>query len=129
MDDAENENEPVRYWYMLIRWVPEPARGEFVNIGAVTFSNSDEDGSGVSQRTSGLARANRLGQTPEGILSIIERMMGSMWITDPELRYGVAMQMNHDHRNLIQFTKPLPVAIPDVEKAMAFIFPKMVGDE
>jgi hypothetical protein len=127
MDDSENE--PARYWYTLIRWVPNPARGEFVNIGVVTFSDSDADGSGVYQRTSHLARANRLGKTPEDMLSIIERMMGSMWITDPEARYGVAMQMNHDHRNLIQFTQPLPIVAKSTAAAMDFIFPKLVGDE
>lgn len=129
MDDAENENERVHYWYTLIRWVPEPARGEFVNVGAVVFSNTDEDGGGVQQRTSKLSRANRLGPTPEDLLDIIDRMMGQLWITDPEWRYGVAMQMNHDHRNLIQFTVPLPIALHDLDKAMDLIFPKMVGDE
>lgn len=117
----------ARWYYMLLRWVPNPARGEFINIGCIVFDNAEQDN--MALRLSGRKRANRLDQIPEALEEMIESTMARLWDAAPEERVETGRQMVHDHRNIVQFSTPLPMVAQSTSQALDFIFPKLVGDE
>lgn len=126
----------MRYDYWVVRYLPDPIRGEFVNIGVI--AGRDDDWS--MRRVSNLRRASRIG--------------GSATVTDPFLRrVEVAIQdrldeveslmpLRHGERfgrghiedlrqrmnNIVQLSEPRPVLASSSEEAVDLAFDLMIVD-
>src|SRR5918994_1994334 len=59
--------EPVRYLYSVIRFVPDPIRGEFVNVGIL--AGSDESSEWELRTVENLRRARSLDE--KGLLGLV----------------------------------------------------------
>lgn len=112
--------------YMVVRWVPNPARGEYVNVGILVWDDQDPDG--VIYKEGDFQRANRLGQTPEDLPPVITMMLEKMWVCSPTSRNKLAQKMRHHHRNVIQFSEVMPMAGRSLQWCADMLYEKLVAD-
>lgn len=122
------------YKFSLIRFVPDPARGEFVNIGAIATDRDEEDWAvrWISNYTRAkvldsegyLAAAKAFTATLDERVSDSERLVPDA--EAPSLRWlrGLAVDMN----NVIQLSDPAPVVADSAEAALDLVFERLVVD-
>jgi hypothetical protein len=126
----------MSFQFSLIRFVPDPARGEFVNIGAI--AGNDEAREWELRLVSNLSRAKALDD--RGVLSkafayaaaledniaALDRLpetAGAEPISTAFLRRR-AIEM----QNIVQFSAPAPVVADSAEAALELIFDQLVLD-
>lgn len=126
----------MSFLFSLIRFVPDPARGEFVNIGAV--AGSDEAREWELRLVSNLSRAKALDE--RGVLSkafayaagledhiaaldLLPETGGPEPISSEMLR-RCATEM----QNIVQFSPPAPVVADSAEAALERVFDQLVLD-
>ena len=126
----------MSFQFSLIRFVPDPARGEFVNIGAI--AGSDDAGEWELRLVSNLSRAKALDD--RGVLSrafayaaaledniaALDRLPetdGAEPISSEFLRRRAA-----EMHNIVQFSPPAPVVADSAEAALDLIFDQSVLD-
>jgi hypothetical protein len=126
----------MSFQFSLIRFVPDPARGEFVNIGAV--AGSDEAREWELRLVSNLSRAKALDD--RGVLSNafayaagledhiaaldqLPETSGAEPISSELLRRR-ATEMH----NIVQFSPPAPVAADSADAALELVFDELVLD-
>ncbi|MGI8730643.1 MAG: DUF3037 domain-containing protein [Solirubrobacteraceae bacterium] len=124
----------MAFQFSLIRFVPDPARGEFVNIGAI--AGSDEAREWELRLVSNLSRAKALDD--RGVLSkafayaagledhiaaldLLPETAGPEPISAELLRRR-AMEMH----NIVQFSPPAPVAADSADAALELVFDQLV---
>jgi len=126
----------MSFQFSLIRFVPDPARGEFVNIGAI--AGSDAAGEWELRLVSNLSRAKALDD--RGVLSKafayaagledniaaldqLPEAAGAEPISSELLRRR-AREMN----NVVQFSMPAPIAADGAETALELVFDQLILD-
>lgn len=128
----------MRYVYSILRFVPDPARGEFVNIGAIV--GSDECSEWALQLVSNQSRAKRLDE--HGVLPKVWSHIGDLDTdieayqdaleegTEPpvEISEGWLAQLQQDFRNVVQLSQPAPIVSDTLEDALGFVFDKFIVD-
>jgi hypothetical protein len=126
---------PVPYFFSLIRFVPDPARGEFVNLGAL--AGSDEMGEWDLRLVSNLARAKALDDRGvlTGAISYAAAFQDNIAALEQlEVRGVEPMSLDLlrlrscDLQNVVQLTTPAPVAADSAESALDLIFEQLVLD-
>lgn len=121
-----------RYIYSIIRCLPEPRTGEFMNVGAVVGDPTSGDWSirqlsrtDRARRFAGdafevaISFINRLGQELDARQEAMERggdPLGEEWLT----------ALHHDHRGIVQLSPPAPLIAEDSTKALELIFTHMI---
>jgi Protein of unknown function (DUF3037) len=98
-----------RYWYSLVRCVPEPATGEFINIGAIAGS-SDEGDWAVRQidnlrRAAKLCGPAQLGAVTEFLTSATAQIADAEESLFP-LAEGWLDGFSSEMRNVVQLSRP-----------------------
>jgi hypothetical protein len=128
----------MRYLYSLIRFVPEPANGEFVVLGAV--AGSDETSDWDIRQISNPVRARALDRRGaldlawaliDGIGREIDRFEESTSeLFEPEVRVSERWlwDMHLRHRNIVQLSAPTPMVAEAADEALDRIFDEMVVD-
>jgi Protein of unknown function (DUF3037) len=125
----------MSYQFSLIRFVPDPARGEFVNIGAIVGDEESDDWD--LRFLSNYRRAKALdarGSLPAAMAfatALDERV-------DTEGQLEIAAQapmtveqlqaLADESQNIVQFTVPTPVVADTSEQALDLIFEQLVLD-
>lgn len=115
----------AKFDYWVARWVPEPARGEFVNIGVIVLAT---ESSRWSFRLGGLQRARRLGGNPEK--DALPRLMEELRRLDemsPMVRLAVLEDYTQSWRNLLQLHGPVPASHEDIEEVTGILFRTLVA--
>lgn len=126
-----------RYMYSLVRCVPDPRTGEFINIGAIAGDADTGDwavrqvsserraiklaGPGVLEAVHGfLARAQEAIEMQEVLLDedADRDYLGSDWLDG----------LHRDHRNTVQLAPPTPMLAETAEDALDLIFERMIID-
>lgn len=130
----------MRYVFSVVRFVPDPATGEFVNIGAI--AGSDETGDWSSRLAGNPRRARGFGP-PETLNAVFAFMteIGSK-IDDHVLalagdRGGATDEVSEEwladlhrrHRYTVQLTSPAPVVADSAEDALGYVFGRIVKDD
>lgn len=126
----------MSFQFSLIRFVPDPARGEFVNIGAV--AGNDDAGEWELRLVSNLSRAKALDD--RGVLSkafayaagledhiaaldLLPETGGPEPMSSEMLRRRAA-----EMHNLIQFSPLAPVVADSADAALELVFDQLVLD-
>ncbi|AQZ60226.1 unnamed protein product [[Actinomadura] parvosata subsp. kistnae] len=125
-----------RYIYSIVRCLPDPRTGEFVNIGAIAGDPTTGDWS--LRQLSNLQRVRRFVDRP-----ILETATGCLLKLYDEIeRHQAALledtgeplgedwleRLHRDHRNIVQFSAPAPVIANDAQEALAFVFEHLIVD-
>lgn len=119
----------MRYVYSMIRFVPDPARGEFVNVGAVV--GSDDSAEWKIRPIENFARARAFGR-PDAIKAVsffVDRVQsdldreGSGTETISEEWLG---RLHNNSRNVVQLSWPATVAADSADHALERVFATMI---
>ena len=128
----------MRYSYSLVRFVPDPVRGEFVNVGAIV--GSDESSEWAVQQVDNPLRARHLddrGTLPAAWAFIdhvgreidaFERMVLTGDESDVELSEDWLHRLHTQHSNIVQVSEPLPIIANSIEEAVETVFGQLIVD-
>ena len=109
----------MRFVYSLVRFVPDPARGEFVNVGAIV--GSEESSEWDVQQISNPVRARAIDdhKALDGVWSFLDRVGRDIYeyeeaterlLESPvELSEAWLERLFINHRNIVQLSPPTPM--------------------
>jgi hypothetical protein len=125
----------MAYVYSVLRFVPDPGRAEFINIGAVA---GDEHGGDWTLRlVSNLGRARAIDDrgalgTALSFLGDVEARIAAVdtlpGIGPERMSRQLLAGWTHDMQNVLQFTPPTPVVASSADDALDLIFEELVLD-
>lgn len=128
----------MRFVYSIVRFVPDPARGEFVNVGAIVGSEESSEWQYRQVENPARARALDERQTLDAAWSFLDRVgrqiddferAGETLFNPPvELSEAWMERLYLDHRNLVQLSRPSPMIAANADEAMDRIFDDLVVD-
>jgi hypothetical protein len=128
----------MRFVYSLIRFVPDPARGEFVNVGAVV--GSDESSEWEVRQVENPVRARALDDRNalDAVWAFIDRLgyqidefeEGSASLFGPsiELSEEWLERVYRDHQNVVQLSPPTPMVAESADEALERVFDLLILD-
>jgi Protein of unknown function (DUF3037) len=125
-----------RYIYSLIRCVPDPRTGEFVNVGAIAGDPSTGDWSvrqvSSENRVRKLASPAAL-QAVHGFLARVGDQIDSLQSGTFEgvgdlLEENWLDNLYHDYQNVVQLSAPAPILAEDAEQALEILFSRQIID-
>jgi Protein of unknown function (DUF3037) len=130
----------MRFLYSVVRFVPDPARGEFVNVG--TILGSEETGDWDVRQVENLRRARVLDD--RGALPAVSEFLAQAgrviddWTAADDEALDVPgliepsenwlLEMADHHRNVIQITQPALIVADDLEQAAGLVFDELLVD-
>ena len=128
----------MRFIYSLIRFVPDPARGEFVNVGAIVGSEASSEWQVRQIQNPMRARAIDEQGSLGAVWSFIDRIgveidnfeatTQSMFGSDVELTEEWLWRLHADHQNIVQLSAPTPMIAESADDALEQVFDLMVLD-
>lgn len=128
----------MKYVYSLVRFVPDPARGEFVNVGAIVGSEHSSEWQVRQVENPVRARAVDDNQTLDAVWSFIdavgsrvdkyEAALSSLFDPEEELTEEWLLKLHADHQNIVQLSPPAPMVAESAEEALDRVFELMVLD-
>lgn len=126
----------MRYDYWVVRYVPDPVRGEFVNIGVIAGRDADWS----MRRVSNLRRASRIGGSAvvtdpflNRIETSIQRQLNEVESLMPSANLakfgkGRLEDLRNRMNNIVQISEARPVLATSSEEAADLAFELMVVD-
>ncbi len=129
----------MRYVYSVVRYVPNPASGEFVNIGAI--AGSDEAGDWSLRQAENPRRARSFGPAESlnalfAFLNDVGRRVDNFvsmpeewpYTSDEEISEAWLNDLHLRHRNIIQLSPPTPIVADSAEEALGHVFEHLISD-
>jgi hypothetical protein len=126
----------MTYHYSLLRFVPDPARGEFVNLGILA---GDDDAADWELRLiQNLRRAKAIDNTGalglalgfaavlEEHIEAVEHVPGTTSVAPISLDFIV--RLSEEMQNVVQLSPPAPVAADSADSALDLLFSELVVD-
>ncbi|MDN3351609.1 DUF3037 domain-containing protein [Actinomadura sp. DC4] len=125
-----------RYLYCLVRCVPNPRTGEFVNYGAIVGDPSTGDWSvrqvSSERHVQKLADRATRNAVHNFLSTLSEQIEEDRALAETSGESGLSESwlkaLHHDHRNVVQLTPPTPVIADNAEQALDFLFQQMIID-
>jgi hypothetical protein len=125
----------MRYVYSIIRFVPDTAKGEFVNIGAI--AGSDATGEWEMRTVTNKKRARSLddAQILGRVLTVVDDVerkierSGSELALEPDITNEAWLRrLSEECNNALQFTEPIPIVAENADEVLRFAFRELVAD-
>ena len=128
----------MRYVYSVIRFVPNPTRGEFVNVGML--AGSEETGEWEVQTISRAGRATSLDSNKSwpivsqqiaelsATLEEFTRVQEDLTVTPdlPQIGEAWLSQLVDDWANMVQLSRPRPIVAESVDEVFDLLWPKFI---
>lgn len=130
----------MKFMYSVIRYVPDPIRGEFVNVGVI--AGSDESSEWGLRQVDNPIRARRLdehGSLP-AVWEFMDRVGHALDAFEDEIERpsleGAEFVLSEDwladlhvrHRNIVQLSPPQPLLADSVDEALDRTFADLILD-
>ncbi len=125
----------MTYVYSVMKFVPDPARGEAVNFGAL--AGDDETGDWELRTISNFGRVRSIDDRNAfgaalSFIDDIERHIAALGqlpeFTTERLSRGLLERWSEEMRNVVQFTLPAPVVAASAADALDLIFDELLVD-
>ena len=128
----------MRFVYSLIRFVPDPAKGEFVNVGAIVGSELSSEWQ--IRQVSNPVRARALDDersldlvwafcTRVGVdIDRFEDSLYRLFDSEVELSEDWLENLHTQHRNIVQLSPPSPMVADSADEALDRLFSQMILD-
>jgi hypothetical protein len=126
-----------RYIYSLVRCVPDPQTGEFINIGAIAGDPATGDWS--MRQVGNESRVRRLAGPAQ--LDAVHRFLNEAGVRIDAMRAQAdeddvtapigeiwLQKLFYDLRNVVQLSEPLPIAADSAEQALDVLFSRQIID-
>lgn len=130
----------MRHVYSIVRFVPNPANGECVNLGLI--AGSENSAEWVLRTISRQSRASHLGDTDSlrGVMAYLRRLGTELNVySTTYARGGIAVPANQERlderwlaelasqqRGIVQFTAPTPVDVDSAEAAVDLLWDHLI---
>ena len=127
----------MSYHYSLLQFVPDPARGEFVNLGILVGDDEAQDWE--LRLIQNFRRANAIDDkgalgialgfaaTLENHIAVaVEQLPGMANVTPISLEW--VAQLSDEMQNVVQLSPPTPVVAESAETALDMLFGELVVD-
>jgi len=123
--------------YSLVRCVPDPQTGEFVNLGAIAGDPATGDWSVRQIGNESRVRKLAGGVSLDAAHSFLTRVGLQIDETRALMEDGAAVvplddswlqSLYYDHRNVVQLSPPAPMVAEDAEQALDVLFSRQVID-
>lgn len=128
----------MRCTYSVVRFVPDPARGEFINVGVVV--GSEDSSEWQVRQIDNPVRARYVDEG--GVLTAAWEFIDELGreiddyeqsfdqLLEPEVTVSEdwLWELHRRHRNIVQLSEPTPMAAESVESAVERIFDMMLVD-
>jgi hypothetical protein len=128
----------MRYVYSVIRFVPDPARGEFVNVAAIVGSEESSEWQVRQIENPKRARFIDDRRTLPIVWSFVddigrvvddhEEAVNRLLDTPVELSEAWLKKLYVEHRNVVQLSAPTPMVASNAEEALDRVFEELVVD-
>lgn len=128
----------MRYVYSVVRFVPDPARGEFVNVGAIAGSEDSSEWLWRQVENPVRARAVDDHKALEAVWSFLDRVgremdeyekaQETLFEPSAELSEQWLQRLYAEHRNVVQLSPPTPMVAASADEALDRVFDQMVLD-
>lgn len=128
----------MKYLFSLVRYVPDPARGEFLNIGAVVGSEESSDWAVRPIENIGRARTFGDHHSLSAAWSFIDRIredieryeasFGDLFEPETDLTEEWLQRLHRDQRHVVQLSSPAPMIAETADEALDRIFDHMILD-
>ena len=131
----------MRYVYSIIRFVPEPARGEFINVGAIVGSQESDEWQIRQISNAKRARAMDEHKSLDAVWSFINQVGaeidefeawtgggGSLFEPDVILNEEWLQSLHSGQQSTVQLSEPAPIAAESADEALETIFNLVVLD-
>lgn len=129
----------MRCVYSVIRYVPNPTRGEFVNVGVIAGSDqaSEWEVRGLDDLSASADRLAGDGSTVSAVAEFVEdlgllfdehRALGHPLMEGPPPVPSEAWldQIHATHRNIVQLSEPASMAADNISHAVSAVFELLV---
>jgi len=122
----------VPYFYATVRFVPDPARGEFVNLGAIVGDEDSRDW--AIRHISSLKRARALDEreTLPAALEFMGRLEELLPADDDpadnEITLDGLQRLATELGNVVQLSAPAPLVAESAEAALDLVFEELIVD-
>jgi hypothetical protein len=125
-----------RYFFSIVRCVPNPRTGEFINVGAIAGSSDAGDWAvrevSNEKRVRSLADGHDISTYHEFLVEAGLRIDRNAELVDEgredPLDEAWLQQLHHDYRNVVQLSPPSLVLAGSAESALDVIFENYVVD-
>jgi hypothetical protein len=128
----------LRYVYSLVRFVPDPARGEFVNVGAIVGSDESSEWDLRQVENPVRARAVDDRKSLEAVWMFMDSMgraiddhqraTQTLFAPEVELSESWLEGVYASHRNIVQLSPPAPMVADSADEALDRVFDLLVVD-
>lgn len=128
----------MRFVYSVVRFVPDPARGEFINVGAIV--GSEESSEWQVRQIENARRARFLddNRTLPAAWTFLDNV-GRIVDEHEEALHGLLgppvvlseswlRRLSTEHRNVVQLSTPTPMVADDAEEALKMVFEELLVD-
>ncbi|WP_405144038.1 DUF3037 domain-containing protein [Sphaerisporangium sp. NBC_01403] len=125
-----------RYIYSIVRCLPDPRTGEFVNVGAI--AGDPNTGDWAVRRLSNTERIKRfalptaIDVTDRFLVRLSSEVAEAREVLETEGSHPFAddwlLKLHHDHRNIVQLSPPASIVAGHAEAALDIIFDRMIID-
>lgn len=128
----------MRHIYSLVRFVPDPARGEFVNVGAIV--GSEESSEWQIRQIENPVRARALDDSSSldavwsfmdsigSTFDAFEAASESLFGVEEELTEDWLLALHASHQNIVQLSPPTPMVAESAEEALDRVFDLLILD-
>jgi len=127
----------MSYRYSLLRFVPDPGRGEFVNIGAIAGDDDAQDWAlrllsnyrrarSIDDDREALPIAIRFAASLESHIDALEQLP-SIRPVEP-ISVGLLQKLAREMANVVQISEPAPVVASSAEAALDLVFEEQLLD-
>lgn len=125
----------MSYKFSMFRFVPDPARGEFINIGAVAGDDDSRDwGFRLIQnlsRAKAIDEGGRLRIALEFADEIVEHIAAAdelVGISHEAMSSRLLDRWSSEMLNIVQLSEPRPIIAASAEEALDLVFAELVLD-
>jgi hypothetical protein len=123
----------MAYHYSVLRFVPDPARGEFINIGAVAGDAGDWEMRVVRDlsRAEAIDHKNALGLAIHFMEDLDDEVVGASGAGEGdsgEVMLERLRLLSREMQNVIQLSVPAPLVAASADEALDLVFEEIVLD-
>lgn len=115
-------------WLSIVRFVPDPGRGEFINVAAI--AGDDENEETEMRAVSNWARAKKLDDDGSlaAVMHFVSNLQARIDECDGFLARSELTEISERLQNIVQVTQPMPVATTSLSNTIDIAFDEIIVD-
>jgi len=122
----------MSYHFSIVRFVPDPAKGEFINVAAIAGSDVEESWEiravGNWKRAKMLDEHGTISAAIQFITELQSRVDGGPGVDGSGMSLASLEQLSNELCNVVQVTSPVPLVATSASAALDLVFDELIVD-